>query len=313
VVVGPWLSEVGFELLYWIPFVRYLFRKYEIAPQRVIVVSRGGVDGWYEGIATGYFDIFEEMSPESFLARNREREQCAGFKKQKKVSNLDKEVLARCVGKYGLKQWELVHPSWMYGLFHGFWAGMMNVKKVFACCDYRALGENWNLPEELKHLGKYVAVKMYFSDCLPDTEMTRSYVAKIIRSISERYPVVMLNAGVTVDDHRDMCAPEGCRVLDASVYMEPRKNLEIQTAIVANSVGLLCTYGGFSYLGPLLGKPTISFWSEQNFVTAHLQVAQEALNRWPRGFLTVMPIWGWESVCELIAGGESGGACKNGA
>jgi hypothetical protein len=258
------------------------------------------VEQWYHGVAGRYYDIFEEMSPEQFVALNGERERRAGLKKQMQVSGLDKEVLARCVAKYDLGRWELVHPSWMYGLFHGFWAGLMDVRKVLDYCDYRSLEGNWELPRELRHIGEYVAVKIYFSDCFPDNQRTRSYVRQMMDSISGRYSLVMLGAGVRVDDHRDMHLPEGIRAIDASVYMEPRRNLEIQTSIVANSVGLVCTYGGFSYLGPLLGKTTISFWAEQNFVTAHLQVAQEALNRGPEGFLTVMPIWGWQSICDLI-------------
>ena len=47
VMVGPWLSEVGFELLYWIPFLRWAVPEFNLDPSRLIVVSRGGVAGWY--------------------------------------------------------------------------------------------------------------------------------------------------------------------------------------------------------------------------------------------------------------------------
>jgi hypothetical protein len=39
-VVGPWTGEVGFELLYWAPFVRWVLRKFNIDPSRVTLVSR---------------------------------------------------------------------------------------------------------------------------------------------------------------------------------------------------------------------------------------------------------------------------------
>ena len=42
IVVGPWLGEVGFELLYWIPFLRWALAEAGIAADRVTVVSRGG-------------------------------------------------------------------------------------------------------------------------------------------------------------------------------------------------------------------------------------------------------------------------------
>ena len=42
-VVGPWLSEVGFEALYWVPFLHWLKTAFHLDPGRVVAVSRGGV------------------------------------------------------------------------------------------------------------------------------------------------------------------------------------------------------------------------------------------------------------------------------
>src|SRR5690242_8075598 len=47
IIAGPWLSEVGFEVLYWIPFLRWFEDRYRVDRERVIAVSRGGVAGWY--------------------------------------------------------------------------------------------------------------------------------------------------------------------------------------------------------------------------------------------------------------------------
>jgi len=41
IVAGPWLGEVGFELLYWLPFLRWFVERFEISPDRLIAVSRG--------------------------------------------------------------------------------------------------------------------------------------------------------------------------------------------------------------------------------------------------------------------------------
>src|SRR5258705_3053991 len=51
VIVGPWTGEIGFELLYWVPFVRWAAEKFGIPPERVTVVSRGGTQSWYAGLA----------------------------------------------------------------------------------------------------------------------------------------------------------------------------------------------------------------------------------------------------------------------
>ena len=43
IVAGPWLSEVGFETLYWVPFLRWVKAAFRLDPSRVVAVSRGGV------------------------------------------------------------------------------------------------------------------------------------------------------------------------------------------------------------------------------------------------------------------------------
>ena len=42
IVAGPWLGEVGFELLYWVPFLRWFTERFQVDPARMLIVSRGG-------------------------------------------------------------------------------------------------------------------------------------------------------------------------------------------------------------------------------------------------------------------------------
>ena len=57
VIIGPWISEIGFEILYWIP---YLKKKYKFTNQQIIVISRGGVSHWYKFLVSfKYFNIEE--------------------------------------------------------------------------------------------------------------------------------------------------------------------------------------------------------------------------------------------------------------
>ena len=66
IVAGPWLSEVGFEVLYWIPFLRWFEDRYRVDRERVIAVSRGGASSWYADVAGAYVDIFDHLDPETF-------------------------------------------------------------------------------------------------------------------------------------------------------------------------------------------------------------------------------------------------------
>lgn len=307
ILVGPWLSEVGFEVLYWIPFVRRLFREYRIAPERVIVVSRGGTLPWYADFARSYVEIFEHVTPTEFVRANQQRERQTGGKKQFGVKELDRRILRLVCDRLDLGRYELVHPSWMYELFSAFWCGWMDVYRLMTWCEHRRIHPVPPRPEGIPFRGDYAAIKFYFSACFPDTEANRHFVQRVVAQVARNMPVVLLNTGMLLDDHEDSGQLVPDNVFDASCLMEPATNLTIQTAIVAHASRLICTYGGFSYLGPLLGKPTVSFWSEPNFVSAHLQFAHEALSHWPGSRLTVMPtdmvdqFWGFGSSVRAVA------------
>ena len=86
VIVGPWTGEVGFELLYWIPFLNWLVDQ-GLDPSRLVVVSRGGAAPWYRHLTTRYIDVLDLLTPEQFRERTAE-----GKRKQYSPSrDLDRE------------------------------------------------------------------------------------------------------------------------------------------------------------------------------------------------------------------------------
>src|SRR5215212_1580110 len=62
IIVGPWLSEVGYEVLYWIPFLKWVAAAYRIAPERFVIVSRGGTASWYGGLGSRYGEILDHLT-----------------------------------------------------------------------------------------------------------------------------------------------------------------------------------------------------------------------------------------------------------
>lgn len=61
IVAGPWLGEVGFELLYWVPFLRWCAERLNVDPNRFIAMSRGGTATWYRPFAMRYADVFAQI------------------------------------------------------------------------------------------------------------------------------------------------------------------------------------------------------------------------------------------------------------
>src|SRR6266850_4199993 len=73
IVVGPWLSEVGYEVLYWVPFVRWVQSQFRVPASRLVVVTRGGAASWYSDITTSAIELFDLMSPDDYASRNVQR------------------------------------------------------------------------------------------------------------------------------------------------------------------------------------------------------------------------------------------------
>src|SRR6185503_7026307 len=166
IVVGPWLGEVGFELLYWVPFLRWFATTFGVAPERLLIVSRGGTASWYRPFATGYRDIFDYLTPEEFRQRHDERVAANGEQKQTQVLAFERQVLRELTKDVHSRS--MLHPSTMYGLFNPFWWGHVEEEWVHRFARYERLSADAGV-ECLQPDTPYTAVKFYFNDCFPDT------------------------------------------------------------------------------------------------------------------------------------------------
>ena len=272
VIVGPWTGEVGFELLYWVPFVRWVAATYGLPAERLIVVSRGGVSSWYQGIAARYIDVFSLFTPAEFRAATEDA------KKQRRVGAFDAAVVKRVAAEHGLARPDLLHPGMMYRLFMPFWREVASMARVEQYAAYARIDAGDD--PVLRDLpGEYVAARFYFSDCFPDTAANRAFAGSVVETISRHTPVVLLNTPFAVDDHRDLDAAGGRVVTIAERHMTPERNLAVQTSVIAHARGFVGTYGGYSYLAPLCGVPSLAFYSERTFKAHHLHVAQRVFER----------------------------------
>jgi hypothetical protein len=281
IVVGPWTGEVGFELLYWIPFLQALRQSYPIEPERLIVVSRGGVRAWYGHVGGEYAETFDIATPEAF------RDATEAMKKQRNPRAFEKTIVKAVMRARGLKRVHLIHPSLMYELLWSFWAYQATVSHVDRFTSFRRLpSAAASLPPGLPD--DYVAVRFYFSDCFPDTPATREFIARTIDALAARTHVVLLNTPFAVDDHRDFVASRSDRVHTIAEHMSPPTNLATQTAVIENARAFVGTYGGYAYLAPLYGVNSIAFYSRTTFKRQHLDLAHRVFER--LGPARLMPI-----------------------
>jgi hypothetical protein len=266
VVAGPWTGEIGFELLYWIPFLRKL--KSRLPDHPLLVVSRGGTSGWYAGIATGYQEIFDLTTAAEFRAQT-ERE----TRKQRSIGAFDRRLLRDACQALGVTRPVVVHPSLMYRLVYPYWKDQLAVRRLYEYLEPSLLTGMPGVDLRFDLPGEYVAARFYFSQCFPDTPSNRTLVAEALRSVSGRIPVVLLNMPFAVDDHVDAAA-DVRGVHSIGPFLTPENNLAIQTAVIGRARAFIGTYGGFSYLAPLCGVPSVTFYSQATFFEQHLEFAR---------------------------------------
>jgi hypothetical protein len=288
IVIGPWTGELGFELIYWIPFVDWVRHQWSLDPARLMIVSRGGVEAWYQteraAGAGRYADIFSFVPPDEFRTAVAEEK-----RKQRHISSFDRRIVDAVVARHGMGEVELLHPRLMFRLFAAFWSETAGYARVDQFTRRRLLDvpadeRPADLPPE------YVAVRFYFSECFPDTPANRSFAAGAVAAIAERVPVVLLNPGFRPDDHEDWSPDARGRIHVISGGMDPARNLAVQSAIIAGARAFAGTYGGYSYLAPLLRVPAIAFYSRPTFKWHHLYAAQRAFDDAGAAPLTLLDV-----------------------
>ncbi len=281
IIVGPWLTETGFELLYWIPFLAWAKAYGSLHDDQLIVVSRGGAAPWYRHITSNYHDILSLYGADEFRQRNEARihEQRGRFK-HVDVGEFDREIVERVKRARGLGSAKLLHPSLMYNLFSVFWRQQAPMTLVEAFSVFRSLPE-LPLGDLAAHLPReYVAVKFYANAALPDS--------------AAKPRVHRQDAGRAHADHRRRAAQhrpalrrslrlrgDQARTALHSVehLMTPETNLEVQTRIICGAKAFVGTYGGFSYLAPFYGIDTVAFFSHPTaFRFDHLEVSKRVFS-----------------------------------
>jgi hypothetical protein len=248
ILVGPWLTEVGYELLYWIPFVAWAQREYHLDPERLIVISRGGAQSWYAHLASRYLDIFSVMAPGEFRRGNEARIASTGAMKHFWMGPLDHEILQRLTPDLR-GEVEILHPSLMYQLFWAHRPWTPEFLEYMRPYPFRPVTPLDGLPD------RYVAVRFYTSAICPSSPETRRIVSDAVRGLLKEHHVVLMNTGVQCDDHHEFsCAevqsPRLHRIADR---LTPDTNLDVQTRVIAGASKFVGTYGGYAYLPPFLG------------------------------------------------------------
>ena len=298
IVVGPWTGEVGFELLYWAPFVRWFQARWKIPGERCVIVSRGGTASWYGIEGARYVDAFDVMSVDAFRAGTDPDKH-----KQRKASTFDREITAAVTGRLALSGPSALHPEVMYRALSPFWTDEAGFGMVDRFTLHRRLAppDDPQVATLLAALpAAYVAARFYFSDAFPDTPQNRATAQTVLAAVSRRHPVVLLAPGMRVDDHADYTVDAPGRIIQLPSGIAPERNLTVQSAVLARAQGFVGTYGGYAYLAPLYGVPALALYSARNFKWHHLYAAQRVSEQVGGGSIVAVDTRDLAMVNDLI-------------
>ena len=228
IIAGPWLAEVGYEVLYWIPFLRWFTDKHGILPSRLIVVSRGGVRHWYADLAATYVDMFDHMSPEHLGARNmtRQTREEGGGQKQTAAGALDQEILGVVRARLGVREAKVCHPSLLFRLFRHVWYGNLPLDFFWTRTRYERIPETPRIPI-LSRVSRRLLRRpsSYSGTALPLTDANQAFVRALVGRVALTMPIVSLESDFGVDEHRDFDVAGIPNVLSARQWMTAATNL----------------------------------------------------------------------------------------
>lgn len=257
IIVGPWTSEMGFEVLYWLPYIQHLQHAYGIPKERLIAVSRGGAGIWYD--AGQSVELYDYAPPRdlrlSALASQRDKASI----KQLGPTQWEQKLLALVAERMGLRRYHVIHPSEMYRTLDGWW-GPQTMGMATAMKSLRMTA----IPTPIVPVGlalpeQFIAVRWYQRATWPLRDDILEWTQAMVKSLAQTAPVVILKSGGYYDDHVDFPAPTGPNI--TTVAAEPwRDNLAVQSAILKRASAYIGTWGGMAQLAVRLGVPTAAFF-----------------------------------------------------
>lgn len=298
ILLGPWRSEVGFEVLYWLPLLRWWAKKYQIDPARIVAVTRGGASVLY---GTPSVDLYRLRSVEAVRLENQYDWQRTNLQKQIDVTPWDRDVLkeaaALALGRG--EQYHVLHPSWMYWAFAPYWDEQRGLSYLANMTDYEPI-RNITRPQ-IDLPAAYVAMKWYdrptFSVQDPKVQQLVSEVTGILGAQTK---IVLLSGTDATDDHSDLVVEHPSIVRLPPVA--PDQNLAQQLQVLAYATAFLGPYGGMAQAALRMGVPSVSFYTEFG-ATAHAHLALSSIlsKKTKVPFLTasVEDVQSWRKVLSL--------------
>ena len=271
IVIGPWRSELGFEALYWLPFLRWAQAYGNVNPARFVTLTRGGAGTFYG--APGV-DLYQLRSVSAVRQENLYDAQATKVQKQMRVTRWDRAVASEAADYLHGRgtQYHLLHPSWMYWALEPFWEEHAGMRYLLSLCDFTPIPK-MPLPAGVPLPDKFVAMKFYARHTFPVGPDTQSFIMETAKTIAAQTHIVLLSSGVQADEHQDVRI-EGPNIVNLPA-VAAEQNVALQAAVLSKASAFVGVYGGTAQLALRMGIPSVSFYKHFNGTAhAHLTLSE---------------------------------------
>jgi hypothetical protein len=259
IFVGPWFDSVTHELLYWIPFVRWASATYGLAPERLVAISRGGVQGWYGALARRYLDaptLFSSQELEHWARRSAP--QSEQNPKTAVMAPFDTDAIERAARAFDLSDYQVLHPLALYRV-------LMRLRKDrafpqmpsvlhYAPIDAESRPSPMSLPKS------FVAISLACTEALPDTAENRDFLAGLLAQLIHEHEVVVVDEApvrhVSMSSSRRLHALEEYRVDGDTV-------LQAQATVLGQAQAFVGGYGDLAVLASFCRTTVRAYHSEK--------------------------------------------------
>lgn len=254
IILGPWLGEVGPELQYWIPFLQQLKHSGAFGNRRLIAVSRGGVSSWYQQLTSEYIEIFDYKDKTAYQAVRAER----STEKQFDWTTGERNLVKTITDQFDITEYDTLHPGAMWLRILPYFKEQQGLSTLLDQLQFQPINQTSlqrpaNLPE------RYIAVRFYQSDLFPATPDNQQFLADLLQQLTQHHTVVALVTNSQLNEHAQFPMPSNSQVQTVVIDQELKRNLGLQTQIIAHADAFVGTYGGLTILPGLLGKPCFGF------------------------------------------------------
>lgn len=234
VFVGPWADSIGHELLYWIPFVRWVAATYALPPERLIVLSCTGARAWYGSVAHRFLDVRTLFSAaELGHWAHRTVPQSEQDPKQAVMSPFDADIVERAARAFDISEHQLLHPFLLFRLLRRLHADRA-LERLQEVLRHEPLGHS-AVRSSHRAPGPFVAVSAQCTASLPNNDDNQQFMSELVSRLEAQDNVVHVDALST----------------------------EEQTQVLASARAFVGAYGDLAILAAFCGTPATVYHSER--------------------------------------------------